>query len=57
MSGSLALKYGGGGHQAAGTCQIANPDADAKLMELIGQLRDDSPAGELLSAAAANGEC
>lgn len=40
--GSLALKYGGGGHQAAGTCQIANPDAAAKLMELIDHLRDDS---------------
>jgi nanoRNase/pAp phosphatase (c-di-AMP/oligoRNAs hydrolase) len=50
--GSLALKYGGGGHEAAGTCQIANGDAQEVLAELIDQLRDGSLGGDLLAATA-----
>jgi nanoRNase/pAp phosphatase (c-di-AMP/oligoRNAs hydrolase) len=48
--GGLALKYGGGGHEAAGTCQIPNQDADQVLPELINQLRDESLAIELVTA-------
>ncbi len=33
--GNLLLTYGGGGHDAAGTCQIANDAADQVLNELI----------------------
>ncbi len=33
--GELMLKYGGGGHEAAGTCQIENDDAERVLGELI----------------------
>jgi nanoRNase/pAp phosphatase (c-di-AMP/oligoRNAs hydrolase) len=33
--GDLMLAHGGGGHEAAGTCQIDNPRADAVLAELI----------------------
>lgn len=33
--GALCLKYGGGGHEAAGTCQVANEDADRVLGELM----------------------
>jgi nanoRNase/pAp phosphatase (c-di-AMP/oligoRNAs hydrolase) len=33
--GRLMLKYGGGGHQAAGTCQVDNMQADNVLHELI----------------------
>ena len=33
--GELCLAYGGGGHQNAGTCQIANKEANAKLNEII----------------------
>lgn len=33
--GALCLKYGGGGHHAAGTCQVANEDADRVLGELM----------------------
>jgi nanoRNase/pAp phosphatase (c-di-AMP/oligoRNAs hydrolase) len=33
--GALMLGHGGGGHQAAGTCQIANEDAEAVLAELV----------------------
>ncbi|MDM8545094.1 DHH family phosphoesterase [Candidatus Venteria ishoeyi] len=33
--GELMLKYGGGGHTKAGTCQIANERADEVLGELI----------------------
>lgn len=39
--GSLMLKYGGGGHDAAGTCQIDNDSADQVLGELITQINAD----------------
>jgi len=39
--GGLALKYGGGGHEAAGTCQVDNDKADSVLKELIGQITRD----------------
>jgi nanoRNase/pAp phosphatase (c-di-AMP/oligoRNAs hydrolase) len=39
--GELCLKYGGGGHEKAGTCQIENDKADAVLQELIGQINKD----------------
>ena len=44
--GSLCLNYGGGGHKNAGTCQVANEDADRVLTELIEQMT----AGELVAA-------
>jgi len=34
--GELALSYGGGGHIAAGTCQVDNDQAESVLKELIG---------------------
>ncbi|MDR2688530.1 MAG: exopolyphosphatase [Azoarcus sp.] len=39
--GELMLKYGGGGHHAAGTCQVANDKADTVLKELIAQINRD----------------
>lgn len=39
--GELMLKYGGGGHQAAGTCQVANDQAESTLKELIAQINAD----------------
>jgi nanoRNase/pAp phosphatase (c-di-AMP/oligoRNAs hydrolase) len=39
--GALALTYGGGGHENAGTCQIDNDRADAVLVELIGRITQD----------------
>ncbi len=39
--GELMLKYGGGGHHAAGTCQIDNDQADAILKEIIAQINAD----------------
>ena len=39
--GALMLKYGGGGHNAAGTCQIAHEDAPRVLEELIHQINQD----------------
>ena len=39
--GELMLKYGGGGHHAAGTCQVANEQAEAKLKEIITQINAD----------------
>lgn len=35
------LEYGGGGHEAAGTCQIANEDAARVLGELVGRITTD----------------
>jgi nanoRNase/pAp phosphatase (c-di-AMP/oligoRNAs hydrolase) len=36
--GALMLAYGGGGHEAAGTCQIANAESDRVLAELVKRL-------------------
>ncbi|XZO01160.1 MAG: exopolyphosphatase [Microcoleus sp.] len=40
--GHLMLKYGGGGHMNAGTCQIENDKASKVLNELIAQIDRDS---------------
>ena len=40
--GELMLAYGGGGHQAAGTCQVDNDQAEATLQALISQINTDS---------------
>lgn len=39
--GELMLAYGGGGHIAAGTCQVSNDLADSTLQELIVKINDD----------------
>ena len=39
--GELALSYGGGGHEAAGTCQVDNDKADATLKEIIAKINAD----------------
>ena len=39
--GELMLKYGGGGHHAAGTCQIDHGKAPQVLQELIEQINKD----------------
>jgi nanoRNase/pAp phosphatase (c-di-AMP/oligoRNAs hydrolase) len=39
--GSLMLEYGGGGHNAAGTCQIRNEDAERVLGELVERITAD----------------
>lgn len=39
--GELCLKYGGGGHEKAGTCQIDNDKAEQVLAELIEQITKD----------------
>ena len=39
--GALMLRYGGGGHHNAGTCQVANDEAPRVLSELIAQLTKD----------------
>ncbi len=35
--GALMLAHGGGGHEAAGTCQVANDDAARVLAELLAE--------------------
>jgi nanoRNase/pAp phosphatase (c-di-AMP/oligoRNAs hydrolase) len=39
--GELMLAYGGGGHNAAGTCQVDNDRANAVLQELITKINAD----------------
>lgn len=39
--GALALSYGGGGHEAAGTCQVDNDQAERILSELIEKITTD----------------
>jgi nanoRNase/pAp phosphatase (c-di-AMP/oligoRNAs hydrolase) len=39
--GTLMLSYGGGGHEAAGTCQVENEDAERVLGELIERVNAD----------------
>ena len=39
--GELMLKYGGGGHANAGTCQVENHQAESVLKELIAQINAD----------------
>jgi nanoRNase/pAp phosphatase (c-di-AMP/oligoRNAs hydrolase) len=39
--GELMLAYGGGGHEAAGTCQVDNDRADTVLQELITRINRD----------------
>lgn len=38
--GELMLEYGGGGHQAAGTCQVGNDIAEKTLQDLITRIND-----------------
>ena len=37
--GELMLKYGGGGHENAGTCQVENDEADKVLGELLTKIK------------------
>jgi len=39
--GSLMLRYGGGGHERAGTCQVSYDDADRILGQVIEQMNQD----------------
>ena len=40
--GKLMLEYGGGGHEAAGTCQISNLKADEILDEIVDKINTTS---------------
>jgi len=39
--GELMLEYGGGGHENAGTCQVGNDEAAARLAEIIARINAD----------------
>lgn len=43
--GELCFRYGGGGHEAAGTCQVDHDDAERVLQELISQINSDHGVG------------
>lgn len=40
--GELCLQYGGGGHEAAGTCQVSHEEADRVQQELIDKINQDA---------------
>ena len=44
--GELMLRYGGGGHDAAGTCQVENEDA-ARVLRRAGSQPRSTPTGSL----------
>jgi hypothetical protein len=37
--GKLCARYGGGGHQGAGTCQLPHDKADSQLQEILAELK------------------
>ena len=39
--GELMLEFGGGGHDAAGTCQVSNDKADDVLRQLVSRINKD----------------
>ena len=39
--GKLMLEYGGGGHHAAGTCQVGHQRAESVKLDLIGRITQD----------------
>jgi nanoRNase/pAp phosphatase (c-di-AMP/oligoRNAs hydrolase) len=39
--GELCLSYNGGGHTAAGTCQVGNEEAQTVLQELVARINAD----------------
>ena len=45
--GTICLAYGGGGHEAAGTCQVPNKQADATRVELTQALSEPFLEDEL----------
>ncbi|MCL1998103.1 MAG: exopolyphosphatase [Turicibacter sp.] len=45
--GSLMLKYGGGGHYRAGTCQVAHSEADRVIGEIIKAIREANSREEM----------
>lgn len=48
--GELMLRYGGGGHVAAGTCQIEHDDAERVLAELIAKITSQHHAAAAAAA-------
>jgi nanoRNase/pAp phosphatase (c-di-AMP/oligoRNAs hydrolase) len=44
--GELCLAYAGGGHEAAGTCQVPNDEADSVRDDLVARINADEAAAE-----------
>lgn len=49
--GELCHRYGGGGHEAAGTCQVAHEDAQRVLAELVSEIQANERSETTLAAA------
>ena len=52
--GELLLPYGGGGHEKAGSCSVANDKMESTLVKLLEQLQVETPAMELDQLDSAN---
>jgi nanoRNase/pAp phosphatase (c-di-AMP/oligoRNAs hydrolase) len=44
--GELMLEYGGGGHRAVGTCQIANEEAEAMARQIVARIAEAEARAE-----------
>lgn len=47
----LVVQYGGGGHEAAGTCQVDNDSVSEVMREIVSQINADSAAARELALA------
>ncbi len=52
--GELCLRYGGGGHRAAGTCQIENTRAETTLAEVLLRIGETRAASDVQRQAPAS---
>jgi oligoribonuclease NrnB/cAMP/cGMP phosphodiesterase (DHH superfamily) len=48
--GTLVLKYGGGGHQTVGTCQVPYEEADDILLDMVAAIRSHAPSIQMEAA-------
>jgi nanoRNase/pAp phosphatase (c-di-AMP/oligoRNAs hydrolase) len=48
--GTLMLKYGGGGHQTVGTCQVPYEEADDILNDMVEAIRSQAPSIQMEAA-------
>ncbi len=48
--GDLMLRYGGGGHENAGTCQLENEKAETILKELVSRVRETASQSSVSSS-------
>jgi nanoRNase/pAp phosphatase (c-di-AMP/oligoRNAs hydrolase) len=53
--GALMLRYGGGGHKNAGTCQIAHEDSERVLAKIVDTVNEEAEIARAAPSTHANG--